>query len=665
MNYEPMIQARLKAFRDSFEIDNSVPEGTAFERFVNHSILSSHQPDAFGADDELLDFVCVGGSNDTGIDGIGITINGLLVKSIQEIRDISDKFKRISVELIFIQAKTGRHFKSDDFAQFSLGIRDFLNENHTQPQNNKIKSYLELKDFLLSDNLVGIWDDNPSVIVYYVALGKWRDNQHISSHEITLKSDILKLNTFSDCQVRFIDAEALKTIYDNNANTFSATIETIETMPLTEVHGVNNSCVALCYANEFVNLLSTEEGMIRKSLFDDNVRDYQGTNSINDEIANTIKKEPYKFGLLNNGIAIVCDEFVPAHRRLTLKNPQIVNGCQTSHVIYYANKAGLPVDKVPLHLKIIATNDLEITNQIVRSTNRQNIVYDEAFETTRPFHKDLEDFFVSIGSTYESIYYERRSKQYQHDPRIKQTDKVNLRILTQYFVAIFLNQPHMAHRHESKLLHEFEAKIFQEHQSKLPYYTAAILFIKMERLFRADILNKKELYSFRPHILMLFREMVGGTVPDINNEKKIDQYCEQILKRIMEPRALRENIDKTIKIFKDSTLYWTNKLGKSADGRKDIKDFTLLLLDKCNTEGKKYPNDHKEGMLSFGSVVKVITDKNLQKCGFIRTNNDDLFFHSSQNKYLSFDGLEGQRVSYIATSNPINGRPMATDVRKV
>ena len=62
-------------------------------------------------------------------------------------------------------------------------------------------------------------------------------------------------------------------------------------MPLTPSPGVDNSCIALCYASEFLKLLTTDEGVIRKSLFDDNVRDYQGSNSVNDEI-----RENYNFG---------------------------------------------------------------------------------------------------------------------------------------------------------------------------------------------------------------------------------------------------------------------------------------------------------------------------------------------------------------------------------
>lgn len=47
---------------------------------------------------------------------------------------------------------------------------------------------------------------------------------------------------------------------------------------------------------------------------------------------------------------------------------------------------------------------------------------EEAFEGTRQFHKNFEQFvkdFVADFSDKEKIYYERRSKQYTDNPNIK------------------------------------------------------------------------------------------------------------------------------------------------------------------------------------------------------------------------------------------------------
>ena len=217
--------------------------------------------------------------------------------------------------------------------------------------NEKVKEMLDLKDFLLNDDITVMWEKSPMVRLYYVAMGVWRDSQHQLALSDQLKSDIAALNTYEQIDMHYIDRDALKSICDNNENTFTSTVNTIDTMSLTDVNGVTDSCMALIYASEFSKILTTEEGLIRKSLFDDNVRDFQGVNIINKEIEATIRQEPSKFILLNNGITIVCDEFVPNNRKLTIKNPQIVNGCQTSHVIYLAQQRGLEISKVPLNLK--------------------------------------------------------------------------------------------------------------------------------------------------------------------------------------------------------------------------------------------------------------------------------------------------------------------------
>ena len=125
MQVEPIINARFKQFRQKNELER-VPDGEAFERFVNYTILSLHQPDAFTADSELLDFVCVGGMSDMGIDGLAIKVNGIIVKSRADIHDIIKRFKRIDVEFIFIQAKYKPNFNKGELNNFVDGVRDFL-----------------------------------------------------------------------------------------------------------------------------------------------------------------------------------------------------------------------------------------------------------------------------------------------------------------------------------------------------------------------------------------------------------------------------------------------------------------------------------------------------------------------------------------------------------
>ena len=91
MKLQPIIRAKLAKFREDYELQ-SVSDGIAFERFANQIILSTHQPGAFSVDDFLLDAVCVGGQNDMGLDGICIKLNGLLIHTLQDAKDIFEKY---------------------------------------------------------------------------------------------------------------------------------------------------------------------------------------------------------------------------------------------------------------------------------------------------------------------------------------------------------------------------------------------------------------------------------------------------------------------------------------------------------------------------------------------------------------------------------------------
>ena len=663
---EPIINARFKKFRESFGLAH-ITDGEAFERYVNSSLLTTHQPEAFSADSELLDKICVGGNEDTGIDGIAIKINGLLLKDVDEISDVIQRSRKATIEFIFIQSKYKPNFDSNELNSFIAGVRNFLSNTPNLPMNSKVKEWLKIKDYLLSDDVIIFWENNPTVRMYYVAMGKWREHQHHLALAETAIADIKSLNIFETVDVHFVDSEYLKIIIDSNENKFTALMETIGIMELTPVNKVENSCIALCKADEFSKLLTTTEGVIRKSLFDDNVRDFQGHNTVNSEILETIQIEPSKFIPLNNGITIVCDDFSSNNRKLKIVNPQIVNGCQTSHVIFIAKQKGYDLSEVPVSVKIISTSYDDIANSIVRGTNRQNIVYEEAFEGTKKFHKELESFFNSyIHDFSDKIYYERRSRQYSHNPTIKQVQKISIRILTQYFVGMFLNKPHVSHHHEFYLIKEFQNIIYQENQSRLPYFTAAYAFYKLEKLFREHNFYP-DLIAYKSQMLMAFRESISGKCPSINNEKLIDEHCHKIIEVLKDEHKLHEQFSKVGRVFKNTISLWIEQMGKSKFAIKDVEGFTqLLLLEIKKTFALNQTNVKVEEEFRFqGPVIKIMADRYGKPCGFIKRDTDDIFFHSRQNKNVRFSELNGKVVSYKVVISPVNKLPEAIGVQVI
>ncbi|WP_339924668.1 AIPR family protein [uncultured Cyclobacterium sp.] len=662
MQVEPIINARFKQFRQRNELEN-IQDGEAFERFVNYTIFSLHQPDAFSADSELLDFVCVGGSADMGIDGIAIKVNGILIKTKSDIKDIIKRFKRIDVEFIFIQSKYKPNFNKGELNNFVDGVRDFLSEEHNFPMNDAVKQQLELKEYILSDDVIIMWETNPQVSLYYVAMGRWRQAPDLMGIQTQFQRDLNRLNVYEKINFHFVDSEALKDIYDSIQNTFTATIDTRHIMPLTDVDDVSNSCLSIVFGSEFMKLISTEDGVIRKSLFNDNVRDFQGINPVNSEIYDTIEKNPEQFIILNNGITIVCDEFKQNNTKLSISNPQIVNGCQTSHVLHEAFKRNINIENVPISIKFISTTKEDIVNDIVRGTNRQNIVLEEAFETTKKFHKDLEEFFGAFSPDYQVIYYERRSKQFQHNPTIKQTEKINLKVLTQYFIGMFLNNPHNAHRHESILLKDYGNDIFQDGHSKLPYFITAYTFLRLEKFIRSQKLSN-HIKSYKPHILMLFRESIAGYIPSFYKEKSIDSHCQRILCILKDDEMTLVNFTRVIELFDRAMVIWERDLGKSRRGTKDVEAFTnhLLKVSREQFVHEKIEQETDNDKTYSGKVVNIIRDKFGNKCGFIQRVPEDIFFHSLSNSNIDFDYLRGRWVKYKVEKNIKTNRESAIDV---
>ena len=659
MRLEPIIKAKLASFKDVKGYQD-FDDPKAFEFFVNYHVLYAQQPDIFFGNTEILDIISTGGHHDMSIDGIAINVNGTIISSIEDFEAIIAKKKKIKIEFIFIQSKYKQKVSMGEFNNFAFGIREFLGSNKPfQPYNDKINRLLELKENVLKDEFIPFWQENPSVVIHYVTIGENNELPHVDALSESLKKDIGSLNIYNDIYINLIDSIALKNLCDSNENSFDVTFNFIESMGLNEVDCVDNSCVVLCFGNEFLKIILNESGTLRKTIFNDNVRDFQGDTNINNEIKKTIELEPMKFVLLNNGVTIVCDKFVPKNRTIMLSNPQIVNGCQSSSVIYHSFRNGYDIARVPVLVKIISTLDSEVTNQIVRGTNRQNIVYDEAFEITREFHKNLEEFFETQQVANVKYYYERRSRQFQRNPTIKQWQKISFKNIIQSAVGMFFYRPDLAHMHESKLLKEFQNKIFLDTQSFYPYYISGIMNLYLENFFRANGEKIKDYRAYKFHILMIANLTINNNIIPINKEKDIDAHCCEILKSIeMDSSKLFLS---SIERFASCRNEWISALNKSQYRIKDIYEFVELIINSF-----KSSINIKESLpqnLNIGKIVKISIDKNGNYFGFIEHRPFDLFFHEYQNNGLDFKNLIGKYVSYEIKKDKYNDNDIGINIK--
>ncbi len=157
----------------------------------------------------------------------------------------------------------------------------------------------------------------------------------------------------------------------------------------------------------YLKLIQDENEKIH-SIFDDNVRDFQGDNPVNKKIKNTFESKDFDlFCVLNNGVTIVSSSITPAGNRFTIRDYKVVNGCQTSHVLHDCREIE-GIEQVFLPIKIVVTENEDIKTNITLETNSQTEVKTEQLEAISVFQKRLELYFNAEKNSIP-LYYERRS----------------------------------------------------------------------------------------------------------------------------------------------------------------------------------------------------------------------------------------------------------------
>ncbi|MBW4559102.1 MAG: AIPR family protein [Trichormus sp. ATA11-4-KO1] len=577
-----IIESYLRDFCQEYSLED-LSKNTAFEYFVNYCIISRLHSERFSIED-----ISIGGGGDNSIDGLAIMVNENLASSTEEIDDLKKALNRLDAKFIFIQTKTSSDFDLGHISKFIHGVRDFFKDQPSRATGQEIKELLELKKHIYSLSLH--MEENPVCHMYYVTTGKWLQDGNLLSVINDGIEDLRKTGLFSSGHegVKFIpvDAEYLQNMYKEIRNKVTREINFERHTILPQIDKVQEAYIGILPCKEYLKLISSTDGTLQKNLFYDNVRDFQGDNTVNSEINDTIKNQKRRdsFVLLNNGATIVAKSINKTGTYFKIKDYQIVNGCQTSHILY-KNKDSLD-EQIYLPIKLIITADEEITNQIIRATNRQTEVKPEAFWSLQPFNKKLEEFYESFNDDEgrkHRLYYERRSKQYNSSNSIVDNYKV-ISTATQVkcFLAMFLNEPHSSScRYYGELLKNNSRRIFVENHSFYPYYLSAYTFYRLEKFIRTNNLN--QYYKrFKYQIIMIFRLLALSDLKldiDLINNKKNE-------KKFIELQQILRNEEHTLILFQQSITILDKVLENYNSGKSGftspperLKAFTSDLIE--------------------------------------------------------------------------------------
>jgi hypothetical protein len=170
----------------------------------------------------------------------------------------------------------------------------------------------------------------------------------------------------------------------------------------------------------------------------------------------------------NNGVTVVARDINRKGDTFEIDDYQIVNGCQTSNILFLAGKYAAGV-QVPFRL--IGSIDPEFVSSIIVGTNKQNEVKEDQFWALTPFMKNLEEYSREQDEEFR-LFIERRENQYR-DEAIERTRICKPSDLVKAVAAMFLGQPHRAARDYRGIRKEFADRIFQENHLVPLYHAAA------------------------------------------------------------------------------------------------------------------------------------------------------------------------------------------------
>lgn len=247
---------------------------------------------------------------------------------------------------------------------------------------------------------------------------------------------------------------------------------------------------------------------------------------------------------MNNGITIVSPDVRVQGNVLHLENFQIVNGCQTSNVLW-ESRASLN-DRIMVNIKVVETINEDVFAELVRATNSQSRIEDTQFFSLRPIVKRIEQYFGAFQEGEGRLYFERRERQYvgRDIPAVR---ICSVHSAAKAFCAMFLNRPELAFRYPKQMYEDLGELIFSDTNKEIGFYCASYALYRIHLLVSNNVIPHN-FRRFKWHLLPLLRVILAGSEMPAPNSKKFESYCQKIIDGLSKSgKALKAPVNKAVK----------------------------------------------------------------------------------------------------------------------
>ncbi|MER6204897.1 AIPR family protein [Streptomyces sp. NPDC001642] len=413
--------------------------------FFNYFAASTALQDLDLDIDELRDGI-VDGSHDCGVDGLWVFVDDRYVSANIE-RHVTVRAKKI--QLVILQAKISPGFQETAFEKLHYHLPLLLDMGRN-PKELADSTNAKLLDrtgrFLNVLEALASSFPEISIKVIYATRSVESPHPNVQAKGARLARELAKVASQTKCSVEYLGAAELRELSARGASTVSEMIF-MET-PMSTSLGEGYVC--LVRLDEYYNFITSPNDALRLELFESNVRDYAGRTSVNSAIEETLRSNHREdFWWFNNGVTIVAEEVRIAGKKIVVRDPQIVNGLQTSHEIFnHFQNSGHHNDRSVLVRVMVPPSAGSARDVIIRATNSQTQLPPGALRATEKIQKDIEEALAR-----DKYYYERRANYYKN-LGVTLEQVVSMSRLAREYTAFVVGEPHTALKYSESLLLE-------------------------------------------------------------------------------------------------------------------------------------------------------------------------------------------------------------------
>ncbi|MHA3061737.1 AIPR family protein [Acinetobacter sp. ANC 4636] len=536
-NSHIILQQILEDQKDELEIDSTINK--FFGNFSALQLLKNNELSY-----EEIDKGDVDGPLDGGIDNFYLFINGDLIdwtcfihdedeneenheNDLLTIKLIREKYKKnIEIEVVIIQSKLENSFNESAITKLKDSLGNLLNlEKNIEDFSTRYNPSLLSAFSVLRKVYLALIAKRCELYfnIYYTSKGN--DVHHNVQAQATELELLIKSKlTNSSAKVHFIGSQKLIDLYQKKQD-IDFELNLVENT----ISNNTSSYIGLVNIKELYNFITDNENKLIKHIFESNVRDYQGKNNVNSEIADTLNNNTSEdFWWLNNGVTILSSKVTPStNKKLTIQNPEIVNGLQTSSEIYRyfkENTYNLLNDNTEFRnvlVRIIVPSSEEVRDKIIKATNSQTQIPKSSLRATDPIHRQIETYLKPKG-----FFYDRRKNFYKNEGK-KPKEIISIPFMSQCLISVLMQKPDYARARPSSLLDDESSynKLFSPNTPLKVFYLLSYYGKKVEEVSRnIDGLEYNQGSDIKFHILYAaVALMTNSKNPTINSIEQLEE----------------------------------------------------------------------------------------------------------------------------------------------